>query len=398
MINKALKYIKYGSIYGAVEHQKCDEGERLALLLLKKKKNEFNIELQNQFSSIVEMVKIINKEQHLYLIVNNNQVLSKSITKDLNENNAIQKAFPNIKINDFYYEILQLDEKTYISICRKEYVNELINTYKKQHLNIIGFALGNSLINNLIPFVEKDKFSTSNAIITTNKNELVSIDLVNDINETPYKINGIEISNSYILSLAGIITYYTNNSAIINNFGNYNSSILKEFIQKRVFSIGLKSGLGLLFISLLINFLVFDYYNNHIENLTQKTQINQSQKEQLLFLNSELNNKKKLVDDIVNSSSSKTSLYFDQIGSSLPSNILLNSIEYQPVLKNIEPSKEIDLNRQKLFIKGSAAGGESFSNWIEILEKLEWIKSVDIMDYGTGKKTSTSFELRIELK
>ncbi|MFA5297471.1 MAG: hypothetical protein WC389_04610 [Lutibacter sp.] len=398
MLNKVLKYIKYGSFYAAVELQSNDESEELALLVLKKEKNEFRIETQKKCSSLKEVAETINKNQHLYLIVNNNQVLSKSIKKEVSEDKVLQNAYSTIKISDFYYEIVQLEESTYISICRKEYIQKLIADYTQHHLNIIGFTLGNSTVIHLLPFLESTSISTSNASLTIANNLITSIDIDDKVDEKPYLINGIEILNNYTLSLAAIISYYSNSFKTASNFINYNSSISKEFTQKRFFSLGLRTGLVVLFISLLVNFLLFDYYNSRNETLTINSQINQSYKEQLLLLNNELNNKKKLIDDIANSTSSKTSLYFDQIGLSVPTTVSLNSIQYQPILKNIEADKKIVLNQQTLFIEGSSSNSENFSNWMKNLEKFDWIKSVDIVDYGTGKKLSTGFTLRIILK
>jgi Tfp pilus assembly protein PilN len=398
MLNKLLKHIKYGSLYGAIEHQKYEDGEKLALLLLKKKKNEFEIETQNQFSSFNEIVKSINKEQHLYLIVNNNQVLSKSVTKKLNESKAVLSAFPAIKIKDFYYEVLQLETLTYVSICRKEYINELMHSYKNQHINIIGFSLGNSIIDTIIPFINNSPFTTSNATIATNTNNPVSIELKDNANEIPYTINGITISNNYMLSLAGIIKYYTNQNTTTANFSEINLLSSKSYTQKRFFNTGLKIGLGLLFLLLFINFILFDFYNNKITILTEKTQINLASKEKNRILYKELEIKKKLIDDIVNSTSSKTSLYFDQLGASIPATISLNSIEYQPILKKVEDGKKVELNQHILFIKGLSTKGEDFSNWIKNIEDKSWVKSVNIIEYGTGKKIKTSFELKVILE
>ncbi|HCE55590.1 MAG TPA: hypothetical protein DER05_11605 [Lutibacter sp.] len=389
--------MKYGSYYAAVEHQSNDDN-KLALLVLKKEKNEFKVETQKKLSSIKEVAETLNKNQHLYLAVNNNQVLSKSVKKELNEDKALQNGYSTIKISDFYYEIVQLEDCTHISICRKEYIQKLIDDYKQQHLNIIGFTLGNSAVIHLLPFLESTSISTSNASLAIANNLISSIDLIDKVDEHPYLINGIEILNNYTLSLAAIISYYSNGIKTASNFNSYNTLISKEFAQKRFFSLGLKTGLAVLFISLLVNFLLFDYYNGHNETLIQNSQINQSYKEQLLLLNNELNNKKKLVDDIANSTTSKTSFYFDQIGMSVPTTISLNSIGYQPVLKKIEDGKKIVLSEQTLLIKGSSSNGENFSNWVKGLEKFDWIKSVDIVDYGTGKKLGTMFELRIALK
>ena len=397
MKSNLLKNIKFGSLYGAIEHYNHDETTQYFILILKKKKNEFLIENKNKARDFNEVAQIIPKGQPLFLIANDNQVLSKLIHPELNEEKALQKGFPNIKISNFYYEITQLENATYISICRKEHIQTLIENYKELKLSIVGFSLGNNSAPQLAPYLESESISTSNATLAIINRSVISIDLNIQIEEKPYIINGIEISNNYTLCLAGIITYFTNNSISLNNFKNYNASLLKDFTQKRIFSLGFKTGLSLLFISLLVNFLVFDYYNKQIDTLTQKTQINQAQKEQLLQLNKQLNSKKKLVDNIINSSASKTSYYFDQIGATVPTTISLISIEFQPILKKIEANKKIQIDQKTLFIKGTSSNGQNFSNWIQQLEKIEWIKSTEIINYGTGKKTKTTFELRLIL-
>ena len=398
MLNKLLKHIKYGSLYGAVEYQKSDNGEKLALFLLKKKRNEFMKETQKQLNSFDELIKNLNKEQHLYIIINNNQVLSKSITKELDFNKAVQIAFPALKLNDFYYEIIQLETSTYVSICRKEYINRLLASFKNKHIHIIGFSLGNSAITALHSIINFSNFSTSNATIATSENKLVSIDSKIELEEIFYNINGIDISTNYILALAGIIKYYTNQHTTSSNFVEDNLLISKTFSQKKLVNTGLKFGLGLLFILLLINFFLLDYYTNKIAVLNEKTQINQASKEKINLLRKDLEIKKKLVDAIVQSTNSKTSLYFDQIGAYIPTSILLSSIEYQPVVKNVEENKKIELNQNVIVIKGTSLNGDNFSNLIKNIENLNWIKSVEIVDYGTGKKMITIFELKLSLK
>lgn len=398
MLINLLKHIQYGSSFGAIEHQKSENGEKLALLLLKKKKNEFKIELQKQFNSFNEISTAFNKEQHLYLIINNNQVLSKTISKELDFNKVVPLAFPTIKLSDFYYEVIQSEATTIVSICRKEYVDNLLGSYKGEHINIIGFSLGNSSITTLLSIIDFSNFCTSNATVSTSEHQLISIDSKTASEEIFYNINGITLSNNYILALAGIIKYYTNQKTIASNFVEVNLSTSKTFSQKRFFNAGLKIGLGLLFFLLVVNFLLFNFYTDKISVLTEKAQINQSSTEKINMLSKELEIKKKLVDVIVHSANSKTSLYFDQIGVSVPTSILLNTLEYQPLLKNVEENKKIDLNQKVLIIKGTIANGDHFSGWIKDLENINWIQSVEIIAYGTGKKKVTAFELKVNLK
>ncbi len=398
MVSKLLKYIKYGSIYGAIEHQRSEKGEKLALLLLKKNENEFLIEIQKQFSSFITMSNSIKKKQHLHLIVNNNNVVSKSITKELNEIKAVLTAFPTIKINDFFYEVLQLEAITYISICRKEYIIKLIHSYEKQQINIIGFSLGNSIINNIIPFIENQPFTTSNADIKTKNNRLVSIDLKNNTDETHYNINGIHISNNYILPLAGIVKYYSKEKFSTSNFDKINLLNSKRYAQKRFFKLGLNFGLISLFILLFLNFILFEFYNDKINYLNKKKQINLSSKKEAFTLTKELEVKKKLIANIISSTSSKSSLYFDQIGELIPKTIVLTSMYFQPILKSIEVSNKVELDKKVIILKGTSVNGKDFSNWVDILQNRSWIKNIVIMNYSTKKKLNTLFELKIILK
>jgi hypothetical protein len=398
MLRNFLKYFKYGIIYAAIEHQNDDEKEQLALLVLKKKKNEFRVENQKLLGSIKEVEETIPKNQHLYLVVNNNQVLSKSINKELSADKALQKSFPTIRISDFYYELIQLKEKTLVSICRKDYIHKLIDEYTNENLNIIGFTLGNNSIVHLLPFIENNFILTSNASFVKNNDELISYASQAKKDSNLYSINGLEITNNYILPLASILSYFTNAEFLTNNFQGFNESIKKQYSQKRFFNIGLKTGLGVLFISLLINFLIFDYFNKKITNLSHKAQINQSYKEQLLLLNNTIGKKKKMVDDIVNSSTSKTSLYFDKIGATVPGSILLISMNYQPFSAALEKEKNIVLNSKTIIIKGTSSSGIDFTNWVKVFENSDWIGSIEIIDYGIGKGKNTSFELKLNLE
>lgn len=398
MIYNLLKNIKYGKIYGAVEHQMSEGAEQLAVLLLKKQRNKFDVEVKTYCKTIEQVSKTVNHKQHLYLILNNSQVLSKTLAKELDEQKALQMSFPNIKADDFYYEIVQLNEFTHISVCRKEYVHLLINNYRHYSLSIVGFSLGNNSAVSLVPFLQSNHLITSNAILTIKGKQLNSIDQHTVVKRTILSINGLEITNYYTLPLASIIAYYSDNFNTNRNFESYNNKILKAFINRRIFKLSLIFGLGLLFVSLLLNFLLFDYYRGKVGILGQKSKINEVYRNELQLLNKELNSKKKLINVIANSASSKTSLYIDEISSTVPKSILLESMIFQPIATNIEQNKKVVFNEKLIFISGIAEVNQSLSNWIIKLEKLEWVDSVEIMHYGMGNNITPSFELKIGLK
>lgn len=397
MIERLLKYLKFGKNYTAIEYGTHKGEELIQLLVLSKVKNEFTVKAQKQYHSLVDVKLGLSKSNHCFLIINNNLVISKVIPKEENEQIALQKAFPSLKISEFYYELIQLEENTYITICRKENVEKIVTELKGNNINCIGYSLGNCSVSQLIPFVKTSYLTTSNASISIKENQLKSITIDPVIEHENYTINGLDISNSKTLSLAGIISYYTNQSHTVSNFKNEQYKLTKDFTAENYFKKGMKLGLGILFTLLLINFLMFDYYSKKVENLNFKNQLNKANKAELVVLLNEITSKKRLVEDSSTSKGSIASHYFDEIGGSVPTTVALTALNYQPLLKKIEDNKEIILKTNILSIKGESTDGDNFTNWISKLEKMVWINSIKILEYGKSKN-ETSFTIEIKIQ
>ncbi len=397
MLDKLLTYTKFGSLFCGVEHTSKDGKEAINGLLLKKKKGEFLVEKTFISSAATDLKDQLPKSQHFYLIVNTDQVLSKTLNGVYNEQKAIAEAFPNLNSKDFYYEVYNTSTKSFIAISRKEYVDNLLNSYKKQEYNCIEFSLGNLAIAQLKDIVDVNNLQTSNSRINFVENEIDAINSVTVVSETEYNLNGLNLTNNSVLPLAGIISYYTQQSLTDSNFLELSTTLFSDFKQQRIFKVGLTLGLTLLFVSLMISFLLFSSYNKEINAISSELELNKTYKNSLLQLTDDVNKKERLVTDF-SLSSSKVSWYLDQLGGKLPNSITLTELHYQPLQKSIKKEKQILLEENTILIKGESAINEDFSNWINILEKLDWIENVAIKHYGTDKKSTAAFEIELKLK
>ncbi len=392
-----INNLKYGKTFSAVEYQTVNGDDELQLLVLKKIKNDFVVQEEKRRNSIEEIKEKISQSQHVFTIINNTKVLSKTINKEKDFKKALLLAFPTVNLTDFFYEIAQLKEKTHITICRKTYVDNILNSYKQQNINCIGFSLGNCSALQLASFTSNDEIFTSNAKISCEDNEVISIDTNSNIDKTSQEINGLSISNYCVLGLSGILKFYTQKASENSNLQSISDELSKKYFVNRYFNIGLKFGLALLMISLLVNFLVFDNYKNKVENLTVKNQVYETKKEQLVELKNEVLSKKKLADEVLNSATSKTSLMFSEIGKTIPGTIKLSKLDYQPILKKVESQKEITLDKNTMIIEGESTDGKNFSNWLNTLEQLKFVNSVEVINYGLNNKKKTTFEIKIQL-
>ena len=381
--------LTYGNSYAAIEH--AEKGV-FNLLQLTKNKNEFVISKNKQTDGFEKIIEALKGQKHVFIIINDAQVLSKKVAKTSSETlSIVRTAFPTISLHDFYYEVLRNETNSFVSIARKEAVDTIISTYQKAGISVIDFSLGNTVIKNLHHFISNETVYSSNAKIDFDEHTLTEIQKEISPKEN-YKINDLEVSNTAILSLGGIIAYYSKNTS---------SSIYKElkesYGQKRFFDVGLKVGLGFLMLLLLVNFLFFSSYRDQLGKLTGELQLSETYKNQLNSLQSEVTQKKQLVKSVNSASNSKLSKYIDEIGISVPNTILLTKIEYQPKRGIQKADKKLQFAANKIIITGASKENEAFTQWISFLEKTPWIQNISINEYGKGKKitATASFEFII---
>ena len=375
-----------------IEYGKLENTPIINLLACKTVKSELIIEDSFSFNTIDELQDKVDKNTPLFLIINDDQVISKKIIQS-SDDTAILTAFPNLNIEEFYTEIYTNTEQTFVNICRKESVEKILEEFTNTDYHIIGFSLGNLSAVNLCEILENKNISTSNSTIKYG-DAIVEDIIPNQVNETTYHINGLDVTNKNLLSFSGVFTYITAIQKTSSNFKNINEKLTANFKERVFFNTGFKVGLGSIFILLLISFLFFSNYNSKIQELDANLFSKKTQIEALKTLKEEVNQKEKILKAYV-SESSKVSWYLDQLGINVPHSIQLSEMNWQPLLSTIKEGKEIKPQKNTLFIKGTTLKPSEFSSWVAQLEQTEWIKKVQYNDYGRGKKKNESFEIQL---
>lgn len=378
--------LKYGKTYAAIEHA---EKGAFNLLRLIKKNDEFVISKNIQTDRFEILLEELKGQKHLFLIINDAQILSKKVASiGNNEKVLVRKAFPSIVLTDFYYEVYQNTQHSFICIARKDSIDKIINTYQQKGISVIDFSLGNLAIQNLHPFVENRTLFSSNAQIKFDSNAICTIQK-GSVSNKNYNINDLEVTHTAILPLAGIICHYTKNKASI-----LHTELEKHYFHRRFFDLGLQTGLSFFLGLLLINFFLFSSYRNKVNTITGALQLSETYKNQLHTLQEEVMLKKRLLASVQSASNSKLSLYIDELGISTPKTILLSQFYYQPVVGVQKKDTPISFKKNQLIVKGISKENEDFSNWISFLEQKKWVKNISIHAYGKGKKTARMNEFK----
>lgn len=392
----ALENIIFGKHYLGVEFFTMGNEDRIAFLQLDRKKNELVIARNEIFESAETLEKEKSKFP-LSLVINNKNVLQKEIEgTESNDKKLLHKAFPNITIADFYFEIIHFDNKSIISICRKTYVDELIDSLSDT-FRIASISLGISPVKQLVNFNIPEKIYTNSQIINFGSEGQLLNSLV-DTSSQFCNINELDIQSAYILSFSGILQMLFKNEVSSGNIKELSQKLIEDFRQKSFFELGLKTAIGFILCLLLINFLVFNHYFKKANHLTETASLNKAGIENVVKLKNRIKDKEQKLEDFSIQSASKSSLKINEIVKNIPSSLLLSEITYYPLQKKVKENEAIIVEDKIINVTGNTLNNEAFTHWIEQTEKLDWIERIVITSFGRDTENKTSFEIKIFIK
>lgn len=403
MLATLARNIIYGNSYTAIEHIGTKKDAAIRVLQTSFKKNELNITETHQIESIKSIENIDPKIKHATLIINNQQLLEKEVplSGTASDKGLLNQAFPNIDLGKFYYEIIRLENTAVVCICRKSYVESLLNDYEEVGVFITRWHLGITPMTYLGASIE-----TSTTISTEGYNcfyeegrlKIVSLSEIDNNQKEVYDIQSLEVSKENVNALGAVLSNFQNTQEQVSS--NTSDDITEKqtyFKQHRNFALGLPLAIGALLVIFLINFLIYNHYFTKVENLETIGNTNVMQKQLLLTKDSIVAQKQKRFEDVIASSSSSSSYFIDRIAENIPTSILLDQLTYHPLLKKAKPNKPILFKERTIEIKGSTSRNEELSAWISELENLDFVQEVSIKNLEKEGR-STDFSLTILLE
>lgn len=400
MLSSFLSYWNYGRKYCGIEFNSTPEGQRkISVLTAIRKNEEFEVESSFHTDNLEECPQQLKKNQHAFLCITGNQVLIKCTQTTGAVAKIISSAFPNVDLNEFYFETLQTPTGSIVALCRKEQVHKVFSFFEKNNIRIIGFSLGFFSIRNLLGEIEKEEISFSGYSITTHKNKIVSFKRSPKAQEeVNYSIGDTRVISTFLLPLCAIFNYPKGNIHTLTNFTDTNQELKKEHHQKIFFRKGLSTAVTLLLVLLLFNFILYSGYYSEFQALTAKHQAELFQKQANDEKRLQIAEKENIVRNIFNNSNSRSSFYLNQLTANKPSSVLLSELTYQPLQKQVKEKDPVSLEKDILRIAGEIKNKNDFSQWIKELEETKWIKEVQVSDFSYNSAGSSQFIMNINLK
>nr|WP_315202922.1 hypothetical protein [uncultured Flavobacterium sp.] len=394
----SLRTLLLGKQYIGIERFSLNSEEKMAVLLVEKKKGELTIIKKDKISYSETLPEKWDKKLPFFLIVNTNQVIQKEVDGiDSSDEKLLHKAFPNTNWDEFYFEIWRLKTKSLAAISRKKYVEELLSNYSKQGISVAGISLGICSISEIMNYSEEKQLSTNHQTVTW-KEEGPIVKLNTATLKSNFNINGLTVQNSHLLTFAGILRLILNSTANTGNLINLSNQLYEDYNQNSFFSKGIKLMIGILLTILLINFLTFSHYFRLAEETSESLLLSKSSLEEVVKTKQRIQAKEQKVKNVAAMTSSQSSFVINEITKNIPHSILLTELVYHPLEKKIKAEEPILAQEKTITLSGTTISNTAFTHWVEEMEQLKWMNQVVITHFGKNDLNETEFSIKLILK
>jgi len=404
--NNIERIVKSTTIAGVELFYNSNGDHYFNVSVLKKEKLSINtVVAKEKLENITAVKEELNSSIPLCLVINGKGIIHKKVTylESDDDKTLLQKALPNANIDDFYVQVFKMhDNNAYVSIVRKNIVDELVQQLINHKFSIINCILGPFSIQALIPLLEN---KSDNYELTGDSYQFTVRDLfiteyqpIENNNASVFAIGNEHVKASQMVVFSAAFQYFLNTTVSMSMNVPAIIESKEEFRQKNLFRFAGTALLGFFLVILMINFFMFSHFNEKKNNLVAKISLNQDILNRYEKLKSECTDKQNFFEKNGLLHASRTSYYADQLALDMPPAIRLTELDINPLVKKInQQENELTFTPKIIHIGGSCKRSIEVNEWLKTIREKKWIKEATLANYTQDKEKEIA-EFSIELK
>lgn len=295
---------------------------------------------------------------------------------------------------DFYFTSYNDGHQVATSFFRKNLIEDVVGKIRKANITLLQISCG------LVPVLlvlEDDATISFDYFIQKEGARIVKCVR----NENPSErclIQGIYRDKFETIVVSICTAIRSNNVCFETGLSSKEVAVLTEnyrqFRQFRFFGVAIVS---ILFIAVTLNYFYINYLNTEIANLEVDLTLTNDAVSLLDKLKQEKNRKELLVSNSGVQQKEFISFFLDKIGETVPKAISLQDLEVFPMLETLKEKRKVVLQQQIIEIDGTSPESETLDDWMERMNRFDWVKSVELISYLKSENSNASFKLLITL-
>lgn len=351
------------------------------------KVNAKTVNNAGRFETLDEAIKFVGKSKAIHLHVKGTGVLSRLIENAPNyKEGLIISGNPNEFIFCSYSDSIQIA----ISFFRRALIQQELDYCTENNIHLIGVSAGDVPGFNLL----EDESILLDYKLSIKENRISGFERSLEQKST-VKFRGETIEKEDFISKCLFHHHRTTEKkSLLSEDLQKNAENYRHFSQFRAY--------GIISVSCILMILMGNYfYQNHLNNEIAQLQADLSLSDNNLALLDRLDQEKIRKEQLVKSagvtSTRFLSYYLDEIGRTVPKGIQLQTMQLFPLEGKLKNKHKVEVNNEQIIINGSTPENVVLDDWIEHMDRFEWIKSIELLNYLKAGEELAEFKLLITL-
>lgn len=367
----------------------ADGSFAIRVVTLSLQKKLINITSKKEYTATLNDLKKTGIQGPLAITLTGKGVLVKKTARleTITEQN-IRQLFPSFKPEEFYVQHFRSAENSFVTFIRKEIADQITGAFKKQDAQVLLLSVGPFVADQVIPQLNHYggslNFDGHQLTLTEEKAWLDYTYVAGSVSDFELKIDIEPIPEQLILAYAAAFQLLLHDRL---ELVAVESAEIKQELQELTAKLKFrKIGTLLLFFffaALLINFLLFSYYNAANQELAGKV----GQRSELFTdrakLETEVKEKEVQIKQIGWNHGLHYAYLCDQIGQTLPAAVSLTEISTGKTRDELGSVEKTTRETGRIKITGQSASVYIIHDWIYALKQKPWVKAVQLERYAT---------------
>lgn len=280
----------------------------------------------------------------------------------------------NVDSDDFFFTSVTTDTNRLVSFVRKSVAGLLLNKFEENKLFLIGISCGFAPVGIL---TEKDETVSFDFKLSRQNNQFSSLERMENSSLNQY-YQGNYISQKEWIALAISDSVVNTRRDFESELNEQNRKEYKEYAKFK--NIGVASVVFILIV-VLGNYFYLNHLNHVVAEKEAEIALNNSNLSLLDKLAQEEIRKKQLAVNSAGNTPYFVSYYLDEIGKSVPEKIRLLEMYVFPLAEKLKEKRKVEVDKSRIEVTGWTYDNIVLDDWIEKLERQDWIKSVELINY-----------------
>lgn len=307
-------------------------------------------------------------------------ILTKKVLRIDPKKTLLQHLVPNAKEKDFIVQHVVINKENYLSVVRSQQIEAILENFKID-TTLAVFLSGVPTINLLTELGE----NTDN--LHFGHHHYIAKEYSCQETVQNSTLEKLTIPPEVIVAFTGVFDFVLQRqeSVILNSPINHDK---REdwIITSSIKQLGIVF-LAVLFISLIFNFGLWNSYAKQAASLETKASLFKSLITKENKLSMELKNNRQFLQEIGWQYSTRFSFYVDRIALTIPNKVKLYDANLFPLdTKATRKAHRNIYQKQFIYLHGYVKDSRTLNDWVEELEKKDWLQHVKLDRYDFNDK------------